>query len=63
MGADQLERRQSLTSRERELLTLRAGGMSNKAIAMAISITIKTVEFHPGKIIRKFLGARNAQNI
>lgn len=42
-----------LTPREREILRLVLAGRTNKAIAAAISISEKTVEFHLNKIYTK----------
>jgi DNA-binding NarL/FixJ family response regulator len=42
-----------MTSREREILQLLAEGKSNKEIAMALSISVKTVETHRSAIMRK----------
>jgi DNA-binding NarL/FixJ family response regulator len=47
-----------LTRREREVLTLIAGGQSNGAIAGRLLISEGTVKSHVGKILRK-LGAVN----
>ena len=43
----------SLTSREREIVQLLAEGRSNKDIAAALTISIKTVETHRAAIMRK----------
>jgi DNA-binding NarL/FixJ family response regulator len=40
------DRWESLTGREREVLRLLAGGMSNTAIAERLCVQIKTVEYH-----------------
>ena len=42
-----------LTPRELEILQLVLGGWTNKAIAAAISVSEKTVEFHLDKIYTK----------
>ena len=42
-----------LTSREREIVQLLAKGNSNKAIASASDLSIKTVETHRASIMRK----------
>ncbi len=47
-----------LTPREREILECIAGGLSNKMIARALSITDGTVKLHVKAILRK-LGARS----
>jgi DNA-binding NarL/FixJ family response regulator len=46
-----------LTPREREVLRLLAGGGTNKEIAAALSIDVKTVMHHTSSIYRK-LGVR-----
>lgn len=43
-----------LTPRELEVLTLLAEGMSNKAIARRLSISVHTAKFHVGALIDKF---------
>jgi DNA-binding NarL/FixJ family response regulator len=43
----------SLTDREREIVRLLAGGKSNKEIAVALGISVKTVETHRAAIMRK----------
>jgi ATP/maltotriose-dependent transcriptional regulator MalT len=47
-----------LTSREREVLTLISGGMSNGAVAKELFISVKTVSVHVSKVLAK-LGAAN----
>ena len=42
-----------LTPRELEVLTLLAEGMSNKAIARRLGISVHTVKFHVGALIDK----------
>lgn len=48
----------TLTGREREILDLVAGGLSNKRIAMALSLQEKTVKHHMTRILFK-LDVRN----
>jgi DNA-binding NarL/FixJ family response regulator len=48
----------TLSVREREVLTLLAGGASNKEIALALSLSVSTVKFHVASITGK-LGARS----
>lgn len=48
----------ALSSREREVLALLAGGASNKEIALALGVSVSTVKFHVAAIIQK-LGARS----
>ena len=42
-----------LTAREREVLTLIAGGRSNKRIALELGISEKTVKAHVGHVLAK----------
>ena len=44
---------QSLSAREREIVQLIAGGKSNKEVADALGISIRTVETHRASILRK----------
>jgi DNA-binding NarL/FixJ family response regulator len=50
--------RPQLTSREREIMQLLAEGNSNKKIATALELSVKTVEAHRAAIMRK-LGLRS----
>jgi len=43
-----------LTPRELEVLTLLAEGLSNKAIARRLGISVHTAKFHVGTLIDKF---------
>jgi FixJ family two-component response regulator len=43
----------SLTPREREVMTLVAAGRANKQIAWEIGVTLATVKLHRGQIMRK----------
>ncbi|MEK6742786.1 MAG: response regulator transcription factor [Nitrospirota bacterium] len=52
------ERQHALTSREREILSLIALGKANKEIAEQLAISVRTVETHRAKIMRK-LGLRS----
>lgn len=45
--------RESLTERECEVLRLVAGGLSNKEIAQALTISVRTTDFHVSNILRK----------
>lgn len=51
-----------LTHRQREILQLLAEGRPNKEIAHIIGISIKTVEFHRGRIMAR-LGAHSAAEV
>lgn len=53
---------QSVTSRERQLLTRVASGHSNKAIARELTLSVKTVEKHRANLMRK-LSLHNAADI
>jgi len=48
----------ALSEREREVLRMVAGGASNKQIAARLDLSIKTVEAHRSRLMKK-LGARN----
>ncbi len=54
-----MNRAQSLTSREKEVLHLVADGKSNKEVAAGLSISVKTAEAHRVNIMRKL----NAQSV
>jgi len=47
-----VESRRSLTSRQREVLRLLAEGNTNKEVASALGISVKTAETHRAKIMR-----------
>jgi len=51
-----------LTTRQREIVRLLASGSSNKEVAAALSISIKTVQTHRAAIMRK-LGFRSIANL
>ena len=48
-----------LTDRQREVLQLVAEGRSNREIAGILKVSVKTVQFHRGQIMRK-LGVHSA---
>jgi DNA-binding CsgD family transcriptional regulator len=47
------EQSRSLTPRERDVIALLAEGLSNKAIALRLSISRDTAKFHVGRLIDK----------
>lgn len=47
------ERPGGLTERELDVLRLVAKGLSNKEIAQALSVSVRTVGFHVGNILEK----------
>ncbi|MFP5258919.1 MAG: response regulator [Acidobacteriota bacterium] len=49
----------SLTPREREVMRLVVEGLSNKEVAGALAISVKTAEHHRGSLMRK-LGLQNS---
>ncbi|MEJ0040081.1 MAG: response regulator transcription factor [Gammaproteobacteria bacterium] len=52
-GAANCDPAQTLSPREREIVQLLAEGKSNKEVARALGITVKTAETHRGNIMRK----------
>lgn len=52
-GVPSSEPAQTLSPREREIVQLLAEGKSNKEVARALGITVKTAETHRGNIMRK----------
>ncbi|MBE7417858.1 MAG: response regulator transcription factor [Ideonella sp.] len=56
------ERFDALTAREREVLDLVVQGQSNKAVAHALGLSAKTVEFHRAKVMEK-LHARSLADL
>lgn len=57
-----LSRATSLTDRQKEVLQLLAEGRSNKEIAAILGVSVKTVEFHRGQIMRT-LGVHTAAEL
>jgi DNA-binding NarL/FixJ family response regulator len=55
--------RRPLTSREREILALVAGGTSNKGIARALSVSANTVKFHLAAVFDKLNAATRAEAV
>jgi two-component system, NarL family, response regulator NreC len=51
-----------LTDRQREVLQLIAEGRSNKEIGEILGVSVKTVEFHRGRIMTK-LGVHTAAEL
>jgi len=51
--AEILKRFQSLTPREREILTMLVSGHANRAVAESLGISSKTVEVHRAHIMEK----------
>lgn len=51
-----------LTSREREVVRIFSDGLSVKAIAKTMGISVRTVEFHKAGIMKK-LGLKNASDL
>jgi DNA-binding NarL/FixJ family response regulator len=52
-GAETQEAAQTLSAREREIVQLLAEGASNKDVARALGISVKTAETHRSNIMRK----------
>jgi DNA-binding NarL/FixJ family response regulator len=52
-GAETSEATQTLSAREREIVQLLAEGASNKDVARALGISVKTAETHRSNIMRK----------
>lgn len=53
---------QSITARERQVLTRIASGHSNKAVARELNLSVKTIEKHRANLMRK-LSLHNAADI
>jgi two-component system response regulator FixJ len=53
VGAELLDRYESLTSRQREIMTLVTSGLSNKEAARKLDISTRTVEGHRFRIMEK----------
>ena len=52
-----------LTTREREVLTLLARGLSNEAIGRELFISATTAKFHVGNVMRKLAVTRRAEAV
>ena len=50
---DECDTSQELTNREREVLQLIAEGMTTKQIANSLNVSVKTIETHRRKIMKK----------
>jgi two-component system, NarL family, response regulator DevR len=57
------DRSRQITAREREILALLAGGMSNVTIGQRLYISEATVKFHVGNILRKLGATRRAEAV
>ncbi|MGE3148053.1 MAG: response regulator transcription factor [Pseudorhodoplanes sp.] len=57
-----IAQRSTLTTREREVLTMIAGGASNKETGRQLKISPRTVEVHRARIMSK-LGAKNTADL
>jgi two-component system nitrate/nitrite response regulator NarL len=53
---------EELSGREREVLALIADGHSNKAVAQQLGLSVRTVESHRARILKR-LGVRNAAGL
>jgi FixJ family two-component response regulator len=60
--ADLRSRLQTLTPREREVMTLVTAGLMNKQIAGKLDVTLITVKTHRGQVMRK-MGARSVADL
>lgn len=61
-GAEFGDHRATLTSRELEILTLLAEGKTNKQVAAALDVSVRTVEAHRASLMRK-LGLRSLSDL
>jgi DNA-binding NarL/FixJ family response regulator len=61
-GAAPRDPLQTVTSRERQVLTRIASGQSNKEVARALDLSVKTIEKHRANLMRK-LSLHNAADI
>ena len=60
--ADVLQRSESLTPREREVMQLVVDGAANKVIAIDLGLSERTVEIHRAKVMEK-MGARSVAHL
>jgi FixJ family two-component response regulator len=60
--ADLRSRLQTLTPREREVMTLVTAGLMNKQVAGKLDVTVITVKTHRGQVMRK-MGARSVADL
>ena len=62
LPSNSIEKREQLTSRERQTVRLVAEGNSNKRIAIILQVSVKTVETHRSAAMRK-TGARSSADL
>ena len=60
--SEQLSRLERLSQREREVLALRAAGISQREIARTLSVEPRTVKFHLGNITSSWGSRRRARD-
>lgn len=60
--ADVLHRTESLTPREKQVMTLVVDGAANKVIAIDLGLSERTVEIHRAKVMEK-MGARSVAHL
>ncbi|HPF69587.1 MAG TPA: response regulator [Candidatus Krumholzibacteria bacterium] len=58
-----VNRLESLSPREREVMDLVVDGVPNKAIASALGLSMKTIEFHRARVMRKMEAESSADLI
>jgi DNA-binding NarL/FixJ family response regulator len=63
LNAPPVEETKQLTSREREVLSLLARGLSNRDIGARLYISETTAKFHVGNILRKLGVSRRAEAV
>jgi FixJ family two-component response regulator len=60
--AEVLRRLESLTPRERQVMTMVVDGAANKVIAIDLDLSERTVEIHRAKVMEK-MGARSVAHL